>query len=75
MEELKIQHYIREEDRVLLFLLLDYYPCAIKFLRLSKQETLNTLLGYCDCDNEELISAVISCISTFLTEVDYNLLK
>ncbi|CAG9766886.1 unnamed protein product [Ceutorhynchus assimilis] len=75
MEELKIQHYIREEDRVLLFLLLDYYPCAIKFLRLSKQESLNTLLSYCDCDNEELISAVISCISTFLSEVDYNLLK
>ncbi|XP_050296471.1 uncharacterized protein LOC126736248 isoform X2 [Anthonomus grandis grandis] len=75
MEELKIQNYIKKEDRVLLFLLLNYYPCAIKFLRLSKQETLNTLLSYCDCDNEELISAVISCISTFLTEVDYSLLK
>lgn len=75
MEELKIQHYISKDDKILLFLLLDFYPCAIKFLRLSKQETLNTLLNYCDCDNEELISAVIGCISTFLMEVDYNLLK
>ncbi|XP_066137388.1 uncharacterized protein THADA isoform X2 [Euwallacea fornicatus] len=75
IEELKIQQYIREEDRVLLFLLLDYYPCAIRFLRLSKQETLNTLLNYCDCDNEELISAVISCISTFIEEEDFILLR
>ncbi|XP_030763962.1 thyroid adenoma-associated protein homolog isoform X2 [Sitophilus oryzae] len=75
IEELKIQHNICSEDRVLFFLLLDFYPCAIKFLRLSKQETLNALLSYCDCDNEELISAVISCISTFLMEVDYTLLK
>ncbi|XP_060526229.1 uncharacterized protein LOC132701926 isoform X3 [Cylas formicarius] len=74
MEELKIEHYVRNDDKVLLFLLLDFYPCAIRFLRLSKQETLNTLLAYCDCDNEELISAAISTVSTFMAEVDYNLL-
>ncbi|XP_076259481.1 thyroid adenoma-associated protein homolog isoform X2 [Rhynchophorus ferrugineus] len=75
IEEVKRQQYIQTEDRVLLFILLKYYFCAIKCLRLSKQETLITLLSYCDCDNEEIISAVIGCISTFMIQVDYTLLK
>lgn len=33
IEELKTLQYIHKEDRVLLFLLLNYYPCAIKCLR------------------------------------------
>ncbi|KAL1490921.1 hypothetical protein ABEB36_011593 [Hypothenemus hampei] len=73
--ELRMAHYIRDEDRVLLFVLLNYYPCVLKVLTLSKQETLNTLLSYCDCDNEELISAVISCLSTYLAQTDYSLLR
>ncbi|CAG9815559.1 unnamed protein product [Phaedon cochleariae] len=75
MQELKYQRHIKKEDQVLLFLLVNYYPCVIKYFNLSKQETLNTLLHYCDCDNEELISAVLSCISTFLLQLDYNVLQ
>ncbi|KAJ8947048.1 hypothetical protein NQ318_019941 [Aromia moschata] len=74
-EELKFQHYIKREDQVLFFLLVIYYPCVIKYLNLSKQETLNLLIKYCDCDNEELISAVVGCISTFLLQLDYNVLR
>lgn len=74
-EEIKFQHYIKKEDQVLLFLLLNYYPCVIKYLNLSKQETLNMLINFCNCDNEELISAVVSCISTFLLQLDYNVLS
>ncbi|XP_048524151.1 uncharacterized protein LOC109543125 isoform X1 [Dendroctonus ponderosae] len=72
-QELKRPHYIREDDRVLLFLLAAYYPCAIKMLKLNRQETLNTLVNFCNCDNEEMISAVISCISSYLSELDYIL--
>ncbi|KAJ8976953.1 hypothetical protein NQ317_010150 [Molorchus minor] len=57
-EEIRFQHYIKKEDQVLLFLLVNYYPCVIKYLNLSKQETLNMLINFCHCDNEELISAV-----------------
>ncbi|KAJ8945809.1 hypothetical protein NQ314_009031 [Rhamnusium bicolor] len=74
-EEIKFQHYIKQEDQVLLFLLVNYYPCVIKYLNLSKQETLNMLINFCNCDNEELISAVVSCISTFLLQLDYNVLR
>ncbi|KAJ8917148.1 hypothetical protein NQ315_012640 [Exocentrus adspersus] len=74
-EEIKFQHYIKKEDQVLLFLLLNYYPCVIKYLNLSKQETLTMLLKFCDCDNEELISAVVSCIGTFLLQLDYSVLS
>ncbi|KAG5896481.1 hypothetical protein JTB14_005862 [Gonioctena quinquepunctata] len=74
-EELKYQHYIKEEDQVLLYLLVNYYPCVIKYLNLSKQETLNSLINVCCCDNEELISAVVSCISTFLLQLDYSVLR
>ncbi|XP_023011741.2 thyroid adenoma-associated protein homolog [Leptinotarsa decemlineata] len=74
-EEVKYPHYIKSEDRVLLFLLVNYYPCVIKYLNLSKQETLNSLITFCNCDNEELISAVVSCISTFLLQLDYSVLR
>lgn len=74
-EEIKHQHYIRIEDQVMVFILLNYYPCVTKHINLSKQETLNFLIKLCGCDNEELISAVVSCISTFLFQVDYNVLK
>ncbi|XP_050508206.1 thyroid adenoma-associated protein homolog isoform X1 [Diabrotica virgifera virgifera] len=76
VEEIKHHQYVREEDQVLLFLLLNYYPCAIKCLNTNKQETLDMLLELCSCDNtEDVISAVISCISTFLLHLDYNVLK
>ncbi|XP_057665069.1 thyroid adenoma-associated protein homolog isoform X1 [Diorhabda carinulata] len=74
-EEIKHQHYVRDEEKVLLFLLLNYYPCVIRRLHLSNQETLNMFTRLCNTDNEELVSAVITCMSTLLLHLDYRVLK
>lgn len=49
IEQLKTLHFIHNEDMVLLFLLLNYYPCAIKCLRwvyCSFWQTVVTKYGY-----------------------------
>nr|CAI5832494.1 unnamed protein product [Callosobruchus analis] len=66
---------LERQDNTLLFLLLDYYPHVLKFLNLSSQETFNALLDLCETDNEDVISAVVSCIGTFLLQVQYKELK
>lgn len=57
------------------FMVLRYYPCILNALQPSGQLILNYLVKLCDCDNEELISAVISCISTFVSNLDANFLR
>ncbi|VEN58737.1 unnamed protein product [Callosobruchus maculatus] len=74
-DELKGLHYIQKQDRIFFFLLLDYYPCVLKYLNLSKQETFNTLIDFSETDDEDVISAVVSCLSSFLLQVDYKDLK
>lgn len=57
------------------FLVLRYYPCILNELQPLDQHIVNYLLKFCDCDNEELISAIISCISTFLKNLDKDSLR
>lgn len=57
------------------FLVLRYYPCIIKNLQPFNQSTLEYLLKFCNCDNEELASAVISCISVFFKNLSVNALR
>lgn len=57
------------------FLVLRYYPCIIRNLQPCIQSTLDYLLKFCNCDNEELASAVISCISIFFKNLNVNGLR
>lgn len=59
---------------VLIFLLLMYYPCIIVNI-FGYQNALDVILSFGDCDNnEELISAILSCINTLLLKLPYEIL-
>lgn len=58
------------ECRLPAFMVLRHYPCILNDIQPSELYVLNYLVNYCNCDNEELTSAVISCISVFLKKLD-----
>lgn len=57
------------------FLVLYYYPCILRDLLPSNPYILSNLLEFCDCDNEEVISAIIGCMGNFFTKLDVETLK
>lgn len=63
------------ECRLPALLVLRYYPCILNDLQRSNQHILNYLLSFCACDNEEVITAVISCLSEFFKRLSANSLK
>nr|CAH7713689.1 unnamed protein product [Callosobruchus chinensis] len=71
-DEFGRKQHIQKQDQILFFLLLNYYTYVLKYLSLSKQGVFNILLVYCETDDEEVISAVVSCLSLFLLQVDHN---
>ncbi|CAH1983277.1 unnamed protein product [Acanthoscelides obtectus] len=70
--ELRHRHYIQKQDELLFFLLLMYYPCALRSFNQQKQKSLDELLNFCQAKDEDVISAAVTCISVFLTEVKYQ---
>lgn len=75
VKKINYQKFDNKEDAILLFLLMNYYPCVMKALNKNRQETLDMLINICSNDDEELISAAVSCISTFLQLSDNGVLK
>lgn len=75
IDELKHAENRKKEDTLLLFLTIYYYPCVFKNLNPLNPSNYNLLINMCNCDNEEIISAVISCISTYLQSVNGEDLK
>lgn len=75
VDAIKHQDFLKKDDKVLIFLLLSYYPCVLHDLSPSTQGTLDYLTDSCHCNSEELISAVISCVGTFLQHSDNRDLK
>ncbi|KAK9874674.1 hypothetical protein WA026_005494 [Henosepilachna vigintioctopunctata] len=54
-------------------LLLPYYPCVLTSSKdCDRQQTMDMLISFCSCDRQEITSAVITCISVLLTQIDYD---
>lgn len=77
---LRGEHFVNKdlldtESHLLALLVIREYPCLLRKLHRDYQQTLDYFLQYCTCDNEELASAALSCISTLLKNCNVMCLR